>query len=233
MSGAHSRVYNFHRSSLAFDAIALPMKSNANIAPGISTSTDVDALMLTQLLAIAGGDRRAFEALYRQMYPALSRFLARHCAHRELIDEIINETFWVVWRKAANFRGDSKASTWVIGIAYRCMLKMLREHRTNAGHASADNESATSNGHDETDSEQRELREWLGRGMSLLPAEQRTTLELAYYLGQSCEEIAAVMGCAVGTVKARLFHARVRLRNSLPALAGVPLTSTLPPTTPS
>ena len=39
-------------------------------------------------------------------------------------------------------------------------------------------------------------------------------------MGESCEDIAAIMGCAVGTVKARMFHARVRLRTLLPALAG-------------
>ena len=39
-------------------------------------------------------------------------------------------------------------------------------------------------------------------------------------MGESCEDIAAIMGCAVGTVKARMFHARMRLRHVLPALGG-------------
>jgi RNA polymerase sigma-70 factor (ECF subfamily) len=64
------------------------------------------------------------------------------------------------------------------------------------------------------------MRDWVRHGLDLLPPEQRTTLELAYYLGQSCEEIARIMNCAVGTVKARMFHARVRMRNTLPALGG-------------
>jgi RNA polymerase sigma-70 factor, ECF subfamily len=56
--------------------------------------------------------------------------------------------------------------------------------------------------------------------LKTLPEDQRVTLELAYFMGCSCEEVAAVMGCAVGTVKARMFHARVRLRNVMPMLAG-------------
>ena len=79
---------------------------------------------------------------------------------------------------------------------------------------------------DTGESAQRELRDWLGHGLNLLPVEQRMTIELAYYLGQSCEEIAAIMNCAVGTVKARMFHARLRLRNTLPALAGDTPTNT-------
>ena len=63
-------------------------------------------------------------------------------------------------------------------------------------------------------------RDWLSQGLNSLPEEQRVTLELAYFMGESCEDIAAIMGCAVGTVKARMFHARVRLRNVLPALGG-------------
>ena len=69
---------------------------------------------------------------------------------------------------------------------------------------------------------EREQRDWLARGLRHLPDDQRVTLELAYFMGQSCEEIAQVMGCAIGTVKARMFHARVRLRSSLPALGGEP-----------
>jgi RNA polymerase sigma-70 factor (ECF subfamily) len=44
-------------------------------------------------------------------------------------------------------------------------------------------------------------------------------LELAYGGGHSLEEIAAIMQCPLGTVKARMFHARVKLRNLLPDLA--------------
>lgn len=170
------------------------------------------------LVAVGRGDRAAFERLYLAHQPALARFIARHTSRRDLVDEVINDAFWVVWRKAAEFRGDSKVATWIIGIAYRCMLKALR------GGAPADTETEAVSEELLTDvggeAEQRELRDWVRRGLALLAPEQRTTLELAYFLGQSCEEIAAIMNCATGTVKARMFHARLRLRNSLPALGG-------------
>lgn len=180
--------------------------------------SDSDAELLG---AVARGDRVAFERLYRQHHARLARFLVHHTAQRDLVDEIINETFWVVWRNAHSFRGDSKISTWIVGIAYRCMLKALRSQPAAPAHStSAEQPSPDESNHAESESDQRELRDWLQRGLSLLPPDQRMTIELAYYLGQSCEEIAAIMDCAVGTVKARLFHARVRLRNTLPALGG-------------
>jgi RNA polymerase sigma-70 factor (ECF subfamily) len=72
----------------------------------------------------------------------------------------------------------------------------------------------------ESHADRSEQHDWLSHGLSLLPEEQRMTMELAYLFGQSCEEIAEIMDCAIGTVKARMFRARVRLRNTLPRLAG-------------
>lgn len=183
--------------------------------------TDADAGERRLLAAVAAGDRIAFERLYLRQHPLLSRFIGRHTARRDLIDEIINDTFWVVWRKAAEFRGESKVGTWIIGIAYRCMLKALRQ---NPPAAEQQDEAGLFElaGQESGETEQRELSDWVRRGLDLLSPEQRMTMELAYYLGQSCEEIAVIMNCASGTVKARMFHARLRLRNSLPGLGGEP-----------
>jgi len=177
------------------------------------------------LQASAGGDLKAFEALYRLQHPRLARFLRRVTARPDVIDEVINETMWVVWRKAASFRGDSSVDTWITGIAYRTTLKALRGTAPAAelGECLLDPaqlaEAAAAAAPGDSIAE-RDDREWIARGLRTLPDDQRLTLELAYVLGHTCEEIAAVMGCAVGTVKARMFHARVRLRNVLPELAG-------------
>ena len=65
-----------------------------------------------------------------------------------------------------------------------------------------------------------ELTDWLNKGLTRLTAEQRLVMELAYVMGHSLEEIAELTGSPVSTVKARMFHARVKLRNVMPALAG-------------
>jgi RNA polymerase sigma-70 factor, ECF subfamily len=177
------------------------------------------------LAAVAARDLKAFEALYRLQHRRLTRFLRRLTSRADVIDEVVNETMWIVWCKAAGFRGDSTVDTWITGIAYRSMLKALRGTAPAAelGEclldpaqlAEAAAAAAPGDGIAERDD-----REWVAHGLRSLPDDQRLTLELAYVLGHTCEEIASVMGCAVGTVKARMFHARVRLRNLLPVLSG-------------
>jgi RNA polymerase sigma-70 factor (ECF subfamily) len=174
------------------------------------------------LHAIAARDQRALEQLYRLYHRRLVQFLARLPRARESVEEAINETFWVVWCQAQRFRGASRVSTWITGIAWRCALSAQRRDGGYAPRSQApvpEPEEAPETAALETLLRE-ERADWLAQGLSSLPFEQRATLELAYYLGHSCAEIAEIMECPVNTVKARLFQARIKLRNLLPRLGG-------------
>ncbi len=67
-------------------------------------------------------------------------------------------------------------------------------------------------------SDDADLRDLLEEGMRHLSPEQRAVVELTYFYGCSYEEIAAIAVCPVNTVKTRMFHARAKLKNLLPAL---------------
>lgn len=64
-----------------------------------------------------------------------------------------------------------------------------------------------------------ETHDWIDRALTELSPEHRLVIELAYFLGLSCEEIAEIAGCPVGTVKTRMFYGRERLRQLLVTLA--------------
>lgn len=163
-------------------------------------------------------DQAAFRTLYSSYYQRLSRLLARMSVRREDIEEVVNDTFWVVWTKAADFRGASQLSTWIIGIAYRRALNALRRAKLRpvADHE-FDEDSVSVESTDNDENNQR----WISLGLERLPVEQRMALELTYTLGHSCEEVAAILQCPVNTVKTRLFRARETLKQVLPALAGM------------
>jgi RNA polymerase sigma-70 factor (ECF subfamily) len=170
------------------------------------------------LARISGGDRDAFRELYLHYHQRLARFLMRVTHHYEDAEEIINDTLWIVWQRAAEFRGASQVSTWIMGIAYRRALNVIRRA---AVHQRVMALEAL-----ETKAIQVDLgdalaeRQMLDFALAQLPLEQRLVLEFTYYLDHSYEEIADIMECPVNTVKTRMFNARRKLRAILQQHAG-------------
>ena len=194
-------------------------QSETRPVPEAGYRSGASAARESELVArIATGDRRALEELYNLYHRRLARFLTRFTRQFDVAEEIINDTFMIVWRKAGDFRGDSQPSTWIMGIAYRRARNAFRTAtRITAGeNLNALLQPPTSN----EPMHAEELRDWLLQALAHLPAEQRLAVELCYELGYSCEEIAAIMTCPVNTVKTRLFHARAKLQKMLPVLGG-------------
>ena len=71
----------------------------------------------------------AFQELYFIYHRRLARFLTRFVHRYDIAEEVINDTMWVVWSKACDFRDASRVSTWIMGIAYRRALKTLQRVR--------------------------------------------------------------------------------------------------------
>lgn len=173
------------------------------------------------LARVADGDEQAFERLYMIYHRRLSRFLMRFSNHYSFAEDVINDTLYIVWNKAGDFVGRSTVSTWITGIAYRRALKALEAGRTRqTREADASWQQHVLSGDAVAGVDDVAVQDdWLRRGLDRLPVEQRMALELAYFMGHSCEEIAEIAQCPVNTVKTRLFHARRRLREALPALS--------------
>jgi len=164
---------------------------------------------------ISNGDPSAFRELYFRYHGRLARFLSRVTRDRDDVEEVINDTLLIVWQHAGDFRGASRVSTWIFGIAYRCALKSVRRASARSrvsAHASQQAEELVEDAARGT-----EVRQLLDIALSALPPEQRLALVLAYCMGYSCEEIAAIAGCPVNTVKTRMFHARHKLRATISA----------------
>jgi RNA polymerase sigma-70 factor, ECF subfamily len=176
---------------------------------------DADQRLLQRVVA---RDRDAFRELYLGYHRRLARFLMRITRRHDLAEEVINDTLWAVWRQAQTFRGESRVSTWIMSIAYRRALKALDQLKRAPSDSAMSPDDALLLAPDEVS--ESEVNEWILLGLQQLPNEQRLVLELAYDFGYSCEEIARIVDCPINTVKTRMFHARRKLRDILPALAG-------------
>jgi RNA polymerase sigma-70 factor (ECF subfamily) len=162
------------------------------------------------LSRIAARDREAMRDFYFIYHRRLARFIARITARRELVDDTVNEAFGTVWQRAAEFRGDSRVSTWVMGIVWQGLTSIRRERRFAPRPRLSKIPPAV-----ETKSHEG-WNAW-ERAMSTLSAEHRALIELAYFGAYSCEEIGAIMKYPAHAVRTRLLQARSKLRAGLEA----------------
>jgi len=118
-----------------------------------------------------------------------------------------------VWQRTGDFRGESRVSTWIFGITYRCALKAIRRSAIWSRAAAL----VLQHGEPIVEDTARKTEDCqlLDLGISRLPPKQHLVFTLAYCMDYSCEEIAAIVDCPVNTVKSRMFHARRKLRRSL------------------
>jgi RNA polymerase sigma-70 factor (ECF subfamily) len=163
---------------------------------------------------VAAGETRAFEQLYRIYHPRLTRFLINILRRPHLVEEALDDTMMVVWRRPESYTGASKVSTWIFAIAYRTALKALS--RLDEPQEDLDAEQRPSA---ELDPEQtlgdREVQKLLLNAMDKLSSDHRVVVDLTYYHEAGYREIAEIMNCPVGTVKTRMFHARQKLKHLL------------------
>jgi RNA polymerase sigma-70 factor (ECF subfamily) len=163
-------------------------------------------------------DLRAFETLYRAYHPRLTRFLTNMLRRPHLVEEALDDTMMVVWKRPEKFNGTSKVSTWIFAVAYRTALKA--RSRLQDPVSDADVPEPVFEGTPEQDLNQRQTQAILLKAMDHLSPEHRAVLDLTYFHDIGYREIAEILGCPVGTVKTRMHHARKHLRARLAGRLG-------------
>lgn len=173
--------------------------------------------------AIAGGDRQALATLYDRYASVLLALALRIIRDRREAEDLLHDVFLEVWRSARDYdltRG--RVRTWLIIRMRSRALDVTRSARVSRRSGDAeviDRMPAESDVGGSPD------RQRVRAALAALAAEQRQVLELAYYEGQSCSEIAERIGIPIGTVKSRLAAALGKLRHTLgatPASGSVP-----------
>lgn len=181
----------------------------------VSNPSATDAASDLRLLAeVRRGDRSAFEELYRLYQPRLSRFLWNLLRSPTLVEEVLDDTMMVLWRRPDSFHGASKLSTWLFAIAYRKAMRGFRTRYEPLEDVDSEHRVSPDAGPDETSSRAR-VRKLLLEAIAQLSPAHRAVVDLTYFHELGYREIAAILDCPVDTVKTRMFHARRHLREKL------------------
>ena len=169
---------------------------------------------------VAQGDADAFRKLFQRYHPRIYAFVLRRIGDSAQAEDTTVETFAELWRTAKRFRGESRPSTWIYGIAHFKALAARRAAARNKRSKviSVDFETLSRAPADEDLQEQVEAREEVRRvrqAIQNLPQRYRQVIELAFFEHLSYGEISRRLGMAEGTVKTQVSRARERLRRQL------------------
>lgn len=166
-------------------------------------------------------DQRAYEVLFHRYYARIFAFVNQRLQDPGLTEETVVDVFYTVWDKAGAFRGDSRPSTWLFGIAH---LKAVRANRTRSAGKRASvipiETAALQRAPDPRDSEavlgardeMRRLEEVVERALS---GKLREAAVLVWLEGLSYEEAGERLQVSSNTVKLRVSRARRRVRQEL------------------
>lgn len=174
---------------------------------------DVDLLK-----AIAAKDEAALGQLYDRYRLILFGVLVRILSNREEAEDVLQEVFLQVWRRAADFdENRGRPFTWLVTLARSRGIDRLRSlaSRERAAVASVSDASEEDVSDAASDAIRSEQRGVVNTALSQLPEEQKRPLMLAYFDGLTQSEIATQLGAPLGTVKTRMRSGMAKLRELL------------------
>ena len=171
-------------------------------------------LLADDLDHIAAGDRARFEALYHVTAPRLWAVVRRMVAHKQPAEDVLQETYLTIWRKAHLFdRSAGEALGWMTTIARHCAITWLRQpgNATRHGYASPLSEDDT----DAIAADSTEQSVLFNQLLDKLPDEQRESLRLVYLHGMTQEEVGIALDVPIGTIKSRIRRGLIALKDLL------------------
>jgi RNA polymerase sigma-70 factor, ECF subfamily len=156
-------------------------------------------------------DKKAFEKLYELTSKSIFFYLYRLLQNRESAEDIHVEVYATVWKSADRFKGNSKVTTWMFGIARNLALNELRKkHREDFSidrPIKDENSDKAFNGF--------ERQQYIQEALMKISEKHREILDLAFFHDTSYLEISKLLEIPENTVKTRVYYAKAALKEQL------------------
>ena len=182
---------------------------------------DADAMrsqLAAALVRVAGGDRAALQLVYRDTSAKLFGVCLRILHDRSEAEDVLQEVYVTVWRKAAAFdAGRASPITWLVAIARNRAIDRLRATSTSRRMEPIDAADAVGDpaplAHERV--EQAEQHQRLAGCLEQLEARQAAAIRAAFLDGSTYEELSARMSVPLGTMKSWIRRGLLKLRACL------------------
>ena len=182
---------------------------------------DIDAnrdLIVAALARVPKGDRAALQTVYRLTSAKLFGVALRILGERSEAEDVLQEVFVTVWRKAADFDA-SRASpiTWLVAITRNRAIDRLRATRSSRNMDPIDEANEIADSAPMADSALETARDnaRLHGCLDTLAADERTAMRGAFFDGNTYEDLAQRTGVPLATMKSRIRRAMIKLKSCL------------------
>ena len=161
----------------------------------------------------AGGDRGAFEDLYRRYARPVFGFALRRLGDRGRAEDAVQETFASVWRSAGSYKPErGPGAPWIYAVARNAIVDRARARSDTP----AEIPETADDGLGPAERAEQSWVAWrVHRALEELPEREHEVIALAYWSGLSQSEVAEYLGIPIGTVKTRTRSALARLAEVL------------------
>ncbi len=182
---------------------------------------DLDAnrtLIVAALARIPAGDRAALQTVYRLTSAKLFGVCLRILGERSEAEDVLQEVYVTVWRKAADFDAERASPlTWLIAIARNRSIDRLRasKHSRHMAPIEAADDVADSGTMADVALENAQDYARLHGCLDGLEAKERSALRGAFFDGNTYEDLATRMNVPLGTMKSWIRRAMMKLKSCL------------------
>jgi len=177
----------------------------------------LDDIAVIQL--VLQGQQAAYATLVGRHQQYVFTLAMRYVNNRELAEELAQDAFVKAYKYLADFKGNSKFSTWLYTIVNTTCLTHLRKKKDETILLEEEKMvSLSDNAYEQKPSdklEQKTQKQLLERAMKHLPEAEAQILTLFYQAEQSIDEVGMIMGLTTSNVKVKLFRARQKLKEVL------------------
>ena len=170
---------------------------------------------IPQLVELSqNGDSDAFEILFTTFKTRLHHSLFKILKNYHETEDIVQQAFMRAWEKIGTFKGNSNFYTWLYRIGFNLAITKINSSRENQIDEVFET-TLSAKDKIEEELESNELTNIVQNLLNDVPEEQRTAYILCEVDSKNYEEIAAITGVPVGTVRSRIFRARQYLLENL------------------
>lgn len=175
---------------------------------------------------VADGDASCLGTLFERHHRGVYRYCLQMTRSKAMSDDLVQEVFLKVLKRASSFRGEGSCKAWIFNIARNVTFDVLRQSQTVK---TADDEESESDELliDHRSSEQvaagYQNLQLVERALAEIPAAAREVIWLGRFVFDDYDELARALGCTVSAARVRMHRAMESLHSTFTRMNGAPI----------